>query len=154
MLDESSFLQKMYKLKQVNFPKMSHTSTAQHDYIYKKSSPKRKPKLAEKSPNKSIYDLLTYKQENLPTSSLSNLKTLPSIKLRSSQPGLSSARDFSSVKKLLKEARASSIEKLSLPRMINHKYIPMDKLSKSYTSRTFPKFTSTIATINIKLSKL
>lgn len=152
MLDESSFLQKMYKLKQVNFPKMSHTSTVEHDYIYKKSSARRKLKPVEKSATKSIYDLLTHKQEILPISSFSNLKKLPSIKFKSSQPCLNTARNYTSVKKLLKEARASSIEKLSLPRMINHKYIPMDKLYKSYTSRTFPKLTSTRDTINIKLS--
>ena len=144
----------MYKLKQVNFPKMSHASTLRHDYVYKKSSPNRKLKLAEKSPARSIYDLLAYTQDNKPSSSLRNLKKLPSIKFRSSQPVLRSARDCSPVKKLLKEARASSIEKLSLPRMINHKYIPMDKLSKSHTSRTFPKLTSTIASLNIKLYKL
>jgi hypothetical protein len=154
MLDESSFVQKMYRLKQDNFPKMSHASTVQHDYIYKKSYRKRKPKTVEKSPTTSIYDLLVHKQDILPLSSLSNLKKLPRIKFRSSQPDLNSARDFSPVKKILKEARASSIEKLSLPRVINHKYIPMDKLSKSHSSRTFSKFTSTGATFNIKLSKL
>lgn len=135
MLEERKFLKKMYRQKCESFPKLSHTSSAVHDYFYKKGFTIPHMNSTERSYSKSIYDIITTQKQILPSQSMNCFEKLPSISYRSGNLGRKTSKSPENIKEMRRELRMSHIAKLAIPRNISPKYVAKDSYKKRDINR-------------------